>query len=285
MSVDIYRYVDARRFLHDWFQARKQANPRLSHRWFARKVGTTDPNVLRNLITGRRNLGHDRIATFAHALDLDDDEARYFELLIAHTQAVDTAARARARAQLDALRADVAPPLSDQPLILQYASTWRHAAVRELIRCTTPLADPAPLAARFDPPVSPAEVSASIEVLLGLGLVELVGGRLHAGSDEVLATAPTVPLQATRTYHHQTDVLARRALARVDELEDVTFFVGQTLSIPRARLKELTRRIWEAFHHVATDAETWPNPDQVVQLNVRLFPLTDVPSAEAPTLP
>ena len=35
---DLYAYLDYRKYLEDWFDARKAANPRFSHRMFARRA-------------------------------------------------------------------------------------------------------------------------------------------------------------------------------------------------------------------------------------------------------
>ena len=38
-GAEIYRYLDYRKFLADWFREKKEANPLFSHRAFARKAG------------------------------------------------------------------------------------------------------------------------------------------------------------------------------------------------------------------------------------------------------
>ena len=67
--------------------------------------------------------------------------------------------------------------------------------------------------------------------------------------------------------------------------EDETSFTGHTLSVPREKLGELRSLLWEAFHQVAQAADAYPDPDTVVQVNVRMFPLTRIGSPDVPPCP
>ena len=49
-SPDIFDYADHVRFLEDWYQARKDANPRFSHRALARKLHSSDPSAFLNVL-------------------------------------------------------------------------------------------------------------------------------------------------------------------------------------------------------------------------------------------
>jgi uncharacterized protein (TIGR02147 family) len=275
-AVDIYGFTDFRRFLAEWFEARKQANPRLSHRWFARKVGTSDPSVLSNIVSGRRNLTDERVARFAEALDLDEAESRYFSALVTYGQADDDT-RQRALAQLRALRAQHRPPIGDDAT--EYYRSHRYTAVRELAACRGFRPDAAWIAAQFDPPWSEEEAQEAVDLLLRLGMIREQEGHWLA-QDKDLATDAKVLEWASVRYHQETDALARGALERIRELQHETFFVGQTLSIPSARIPDLQARIWEAFHSVATEVDSWSAPDRVVQLNLRMFPLTRAPDVD-----
>ena len=71
-TPDLYTYLDYRQFLRDWFQQKKQDNPRYSHRLFARRAGQRSPSMLLFVMEGKRNLTPKTAAAFAQAMGFDD---------------------------------------------------------------------------------------------------------------------------------------------------------------------------------------------------------------------
>ena len=92
---DLYTYLDYRRYLRDWFQARKRANPRFSHRAFVRKAKQRSPSALSDVIEGRRNLTPANAEAFADAMALDGEDRDFFGLLVNLDQTRDPAERNR----------------------------------------------------------------------------------------------------------------------------------------------------------------------------------------------
>src|SRR5688500_6819670 len=101
--IDIFVYADFRKYLEDWFEARKKANRRFSHRAFARRFGSTDPRLLNNVIRGRRPLTPERTEEFVRVLGLEGEAADCFRLLVRFGQAQDSAERERALAEIAVL--------------------------------------------------------------------------------------------------------------------------------------------------------------------------------------
>jgi len=79
---DILQYTDHRAFLSDWFQWKKAANPRFSHRMFARLAGQRSPSLLLSVIKGQRNLTDTTAAAFSRAMKLDAGEQAHLFALI-----------------------------------------------------------------------------------------------------------------------------------------------------------------------------------------------------------
>jgi uncharacterized protein (TIGR02147 family) len=274
--VDIFEHHDYRRFLAAWFEARKVANPRLSHRWFARKLGTTDPSALHNIVTGRRRIGRDRVKKLIEIIELDEEEARYFEHMVAFDQSDDAEEQARALAAMRALRAGVRPVLDDE--FIEVMSSVRYMAVREMARFADFQADPAWIAPRMVPPLSVGEVTDVLDRLMRLGLLVQGDDGRWGASTAAVQTPMAVPSYGSLPFHRDCDELGRQALAGLPANEAETSFTGHTLSLPAAKLPELRRLLWQAFHEIAQRTDAMPDPDCVVQLNVRMFPLTALPS-------
>ena len=83
--VDVFRYLDYRRFLADYYRARKARG--FSYRAFSRAAGLGAPNYLKLVIDGQRNLTAAMAARFAHACGLSGEGADYFAQLVEFNQA------------------------------------------------------------------------------------------------------------------------------------------------------------------------------------------------------
>ena len=79
----IYRYLDYRAYLRDWFAARKAEDPSFSRREFARRAGRTSPGFLTEVMDGTRQLTAPTVAAVTHALGLSRAESTYFGSLVA----------------------------------------------------------------------------------------------------------------------------------------------------------------------------------------------------------
>src|SRR4051812_43484275 len=92
-KVNIYEYLDYRKYLVDYFRYKKSMNRFFSHRLFASKAGLTSCGYFSEVASGVRNLSKNKIAHFAKGLELDDRAAAYFERLVAFNHAKSDLAR------------------------------------------------------------------------------------------------------------------------------------------------------------------------------------------------
>jgi uncharacterized protein (TIGR02147 family) len=54
--VDVYRYLDYRAFLRDFYEAKKAKSRTFSYRAFSKRAGVASPNYLKLVIEGQRSL-------------------------------------------------------------------------------------------------------------------------------------------------------------------------------------------------------------------------------------
>ena len=276
-TPDLYAYLDFRRYLADWFTARKAANPRYSHRLFARKAGHKNPSLLLLVTQGKRKLSPTNVAGFARALGLSADDTRFFAHLVALGQASTQTEQNEAWAHISASRRfRDARALEGQGF--EVISRWHHSAIHELARRDDFEADPAWVARTLRPRVTKAQARAALELLFDLGmLVTDEHGRTEP-RDVSLATPHEVAGLAARNYHDGMLDLARKSIA--GSARDERHLAAVTVCIPRSLVPALKREI-DAFQERlldlcdgATDA-----PEQVYQAHLALFPLSEAPEA------
>ncbi len=270
---DLYAYVDYRAFLRDWFKARKAANPRFSHRAFARRAGQRSPSLLLHVIEGKRNLTASTCEAFARAVGLVDDEYAYFAALVDYDQASTADERGRAWERISATRRyRDAARLQDQHLA--FLSAWHHAAIHELAACGGLVADAAHVAARLRHAVPVAEVRASLALLQSLGmLVADADGRLRPAS-ATLVTPHEGVADAARHFHTGAIERAVAELGRLDA--EQRHFGAVTAAVPASllpRLKREVARFQERILDLCEGAEG--ERGQVVQFNVHFVTVSE----------
>ena len=270
-SPDLFTYLDYRQFLDDWFAARKEANPRYSHRAFSRRSGQKSPSFLKDLIEGRRNLTPATLPGVITALGLDTSEASFFGALVQLEQA-DTAAEqqeawdhiAATRRFLEARRIEGEG--------FAYLSRWYYPAIRELARIPGFRADPGWIRHRVHPTLTVRQVEAALESLKTLGVRGEGDGKLES-REATLTTPREVAGLAVHNYHQG---MLDRAKSAIDAFDpDDRHFLAVTATVPRsllptlkAELNALQARLCDLCDSAKDDAE------EVVQINLHFFPLT-----------
>lgn len=273
---DLYAYLDFRRYLADWFAARKAANPRYSHRLFARKAGHKNPSLLLLVTQGKRNLSPTNVRGFARALGLSADDVRFFSHLVALGQASSQEEQNEAWSHISASRRfRDARALEGQGF--EVISRWYHSAIHELARRDDFEPDPAWVARTLRPRIKTAQAKAALDLLFSLGmLVQDEHGRVEP-RDVSLATPHEVAGLAARNYHDGMLDLARGSIA--GSARDERHLAAVTVCIPRSLIPTLKREI-DAFQERLLDlcdgaAEA---PEQVYQAHLALFPLSEPPA-------
>jgi uncharacterized protein (TIGR02147 family) len=140
----VFKFLDYREFLRDWFQYKKMQQPGFSCTVFARITGMKSHAFFGMVISGKRNLTHKSIRAFAKALALKPNEYNYFEKLVLFNQATSVTDR---NFYFEQLRHAELSSRSSQQLVekLQNASSllrhWYTVAIFEMTKCADFRAD------------------------------------------------------------------------------------------------------------------------------------------------
>ena len=271
-----YEHLDHRVFLGAWFAAKKAANPRYSHRLFARRASVS-VSLLSHVVSGERNLTATTTEAFIQAMGLRAGEARFFRLLVAFDAASTADERNLIWEQISTTRR-FREARGIEGLAFEYLSSWTYPAIRELASHPRFEADPRWIAARLRPPITPAEARRALDELQRLGLLVERDGRLVPAEASV-ATPPELTSLAVRNYHHGMIGKGQEAIERFPGSE--RHLLAITVGVPRhllPRLKEEATAMMQRLMNLC-DAEASPT-EQVVQINLQLFPLTEAIPAD-----
>ena len=270
MTPDIFAYLDYRKFLKDWFEARAG---RPSIRGFAKKVGAS-PAQLSSVIAGTRDLSGPLAEKVAGTLGADSDEHLYFLLLVQLEQAETRAQRREALEQIMGMRR-FRLALTDEDRMYLVFSRWYYPAIIELARCPGFRPDPDWIADVLIPRVSRDEVVEALDVLLrGKFLVPDANGRLLP-SREAFATSHQVGRVTSVALANLHRWMLARAPDALDEFpKEERHFGTMSLAVPEESLPALKQFVTRFEEDAFGRFWDHPNPTRVFQLSVQLFPLT-----------
>jgi uncharacterized protein (TIGR02147 family) len=270
-TPNLFEYLDYRKFLRDWFVAKKELNRRFSHRAFARRAGQRSPSTLSDVMEGRRNLTQSTTESFCKALAFTAEENSFFTLLVHLDQAKNTDERNRAYETIAATRRfKEARRIEGEGF--RYLTHWYYPAIRELAQCPSFRNDPKWISDTLCPSITPSQAKRAVAELLDMGLLEEHDGSLRP-TDATIVTPHEVRGLAANNYHQGNLSLAKKAINTFRPSE--RHFCGVTAAIPASLIPELKKemnhiqeRLLEFCNRPNEDDET------VIQLNLHFFPLS-----------
>jgi uncharacterized protein (TIGR02147 family) len=269
----VLNYLDYRLFLQDWFTAKKQHNPRFSHRVFARIANQKSPSLLKAVIDGRRNLTETTLVQFLKPLTLSKRDESYFIKLVDLDQCPESQRKRLAWEHIRTIRNfDDSTNLEGDSF--EYLSCWYIPAVRELTLLQGSIADPAWISQALQPKITKREASHAINVLERLGFIEVSSSDQRVKhKNGSLKTPHQVTGMAVSSYHRQMLKLAHDS---IDQFEpDERHLLGLTVSIPESllpQLKEELNALQERLLYICDNSDQAST--RTFQIGMQVYPLS-----------
>jgi uncharacterized protein (TIGR02147 family) len=265
----ICEYYDYRRFLADLFAYHKSISSVFSHRYIVDKAGLKSPNVLKNVMVGKRHLSLATAERFAAAFRLTAEERKFFFLLVRFgiaealtekEECLREIARIKETSKVSRLGTEYYDVLEK----------WWHLAIREIVALPDARNSSKWIARAIQPNITPREAALSIRLLRHLGLIEKHGDGWRPVNATIRSDAAVTSVKAAH-FHRQMIQLGAEAITRFPAAKRE--ISGTTLRIAKSevpKLKELMRNFRLELLAMAEHSE---NADEVYQLNFQFFPL------------
>lgn len=126
----IYLYEDYISFLEDWLTYKKQFG--MTSRKFLEMAEIKARAFMSDILSGRKKLPSKYIKSFSNIMDLNDDEARYFELLVQKCNSKKIDEKAYLSKKLSEIRIEKLTTILKKKN-LGYFSSWKYPVVREFL--------------------------------------------------------------------------------------------------------------------------------------------------------
>lgn len=257
---DIFQYTDFRRFLKDWALYAQSRNPRWSYGLWARKMGLTSKSTLIMILNGQRSPGKGMMTKLVASLGLSEDEAKYFERLVA----------VQKRTPDPMMRVMLLKAETQQERSGQQAPRWLFFVLREMTQMPGFEENVEWVNERFLEPVAESDFKGAIELCLNEGaLVRDEAGKLQPGRGEYV---PPWGRDELLQFHQDGINASGRAMEQVAVPSRV--FQTSFLKIRQDKVEQ-ARLLIQAFQkEMGKLLEETEDADSVYQLNLQLFPIT-----------
>lgn len=265
---DVLGYLDYRVFLKDWYEVRKRTEPGFSYRTLAKLVGYRSHAFFSLVLQRRSNISMDIAMRFADCIGLSGQNRDYFLQLVAYNQEEIPSQRQVLFRRLREIVGSSASRLRDDQDV--FLSSWRNAALREMLGIDPFQGGEAEWGNRMIPPASEQEVRKSLDLLLELGLAHRTA-RGVVRTDACLETGTSYSEAATRRFMREVHALGGEALDRFPKAE--RHHGWATLSVSASTLETMRSELRSLVQRFLMLAEKDQAPDRVLQLNIELFPI------------
>jgi len=270
--VSVFDYTDFRAYLSDYISEHKKADPKFSYRKFAEKAGYNSSGLLIDVIRKRTNIQPDVVAKFSRGLGLSGREFDYFENLVKFNQSKTTETKNHYFGKMVRLLSGKTTTIRTEDH--KYFSEWYYPAIRELLAVFDFRGNYSELAQQLRPSITAQEAKSAINFLLKNEFIRIDETGRHVAAKQSLTTEKEVKSLNMINFQRNMMQMAMQAIDRFKPEErnitSITFSVSHK-AIPdiKAELEACHARIRNIIEKSTAD-------DILCQLNIQLFPLSDV---------
>jgi uncharacterized protein (TIGR02147 family) len=266
---NIFSYNDFRKFLSDFYAFRHGGDPTFSKAYICRELGLPNSRSYFQDVLNGKPVSELKVTLFIKLVKLDNDEARYFRVLVRFNQCNDPEEKELLLDQLVTLNRTPQRVLSAGAF--SYYKEWYHSVVKAVLEVVDFKDDYADLAKRVLPPITTRQARASIKLLLDLGLIAKNELGFYKPTDKVISTGPFAGDDIVRQFQVKCFDAARFAIVNSDK--QPKRILTKTISISGAGYRRLEKRLEKFSAEIRTIVHKDElRADKVYQLAIALFP-------------
>jgi uncharacterized protein (TIGR02147 family) len=267
----IFKYIDYRKFLLDYYNEKKSTTRFFSFRYFSNKAGIKSPVFLKQIIEGERNLTLQTIDKFITALTLNKKESTFFRHLVQFNQA----STAYEKQEHYSVMLSMMDYVNEHRLSADqyiYFDTWYNSAVRELV-CLYNFHDNWELLARsVRPAITPRDAKQAVQLLLRLTMIKKQKNGSYRQTNAAITSGSDVVSLARRSFNSAMLLLARDSNESLPP--DTRSISGITMGISKACYDVLLAELAAFKERLISIVNRDEGSSRVYQFNFQIFPLS-----------
>ena len=266
----ITEYQDYRQYMQDFYQERKRSSY-FTWRKFASLAGFASPAYLKLVCDGKTSLSKPGVPKVARAMNLEGFDYTYFALLVQFGNAKNDSEKESTLKELERESRMNKIRIVDADAFRYYEDP-NCPIIRELAPIM-PGASLGEMASKIRNSTTAADVRDILQFLVKADLLKKNNnGTYEQTQKAVSGSKETIPL-VIRTMNQKMTELAARSIAK-DPVEERNFS-GVTMGIDKPTYDRITKEINLFRKKIVDIANECQKIDQVYQMNLQIFPLTD----------
>jgi uncharacterized protein (TIGR02147 family) len=269
---DIFQYTDYRKFLRDFYEAKKASQKGFTHRYISKALGFKSTGSFAQILQGKTNISTQMITNFVAFLKLKKEEGDYFELMVLFNQSKSHAEKKRYFEKV------IAFPKSNFKVVdsnqYAYYEKWYYSVIREVMAFFPFKDDFKELAKMLEPPISPSEAQKAVKLLEDLNFVKRDENGYYKKVDAIITTGYEAKSLAINQFTLETMELARASLDNLPREERSLSTL--TLSLPEDGYKMIEEKIKSFRRELLEMAKNSESPRRVLLVNFQIFPVSKV---------
>lgn len=269
---EIYKYIDYRKYLADFYQEKKKTTRHFSYRYFAQRADIKSPVFLKQLIDSERNLTRKMIDKFISALSLNKKEGLYFKNLVLFNQAKNASEKQECYSIMLSMM-NYIPEHQLSSSHYTYFDKWYNSVIRELVCLYDFKDDFEVIASTVKPRITATEAKKAVQLLLRLNLIVKQSDDTYRQHDMAITSNDEMVALARRSFNSEMLHLAQNANQTVSQTE--RNISGITMGISRACYDVLLEEMAAFKERVKAIVYQDENSTRVYQLSLQLFPLSE----------
>jgi uncharacterized protein (TIGR02147 family) len=275
MAIDVFDYCDFRLLLKDLYAFSKKKNIKFSYRFIALRAGFKSAGFFSQIIQGKTNISMRIALSLADAFKLKVTEKEYFENLVLFNQAKTQSDKQHYFRKIIALKKGKLKTLDERQYEL--FTQWYYLAVREWLGIFKFKGDYKKLSEALMPAITVAEAKDAIKVLEKLNLIQRNPSGIYERLDATLTTGDAWKSVAITQFQIDTLNLAKGSYDRVPA--QYRNHSTLTLSISENEFQWIKDELSALRKKILEIATSATHPDRVYQININVFPLSQIHEA------
>ncbi|HHX15156.1 MAG TPA: TIGR02147 family protein [Fibrobacter sp.] len=268
--MNVFAYYNYRIYLKDYYDYRKSVHRYFSYRVFAKKAGYTSSGFYLDLVKGRKSLTPQMVLKFITALELNEKEGRYFQLMVDFTHADQPESKQQIFEEMSTLLPRTMKRLTKNQQ--EYYAKWYHIVIREALSVLNiqdnNIQD---LALFLTPSITLPQAKKSILLLEELGLIEKIDARWSPVHKTISSGSEIGPLLVHQFQKQMID-LGKNALDHFSvERRNVSC---TTMSISPQGLERIISKIDLFRKEIVDIVRSDEGESMVCELNIQFFPVS-----------
>lgn len=280
-------YLDYRLFLQDFYHYKKELTKNdlrpYSYQLFSAAANIKSPNYLKMIIEGQRNLSDDMIMKFAKALSLNKEQTEEYSYLVKLNQAEDTTERNVYLKKLSEVRINQKLRSGEiDRRIWEKIPNWVAWVIYAMVDQEGVSFDVASLKALLRNKASDQEIESALNSLISSGEIrkDPITGEMKR-SHNLMDSAEEIPVALVRKLQMQLMYIGLESLYQ--EAPQEREFGTLTLSLTKEEFEETKfklRQLRKSLNKDNAIARKEKKGERIYQINIQLFPVTDVAVAK-----